>query len=963
MSLETRTQTLGQELLAATRPGRSFLAQMREQLQWDEKLLAWAMEHPGLRTQMFRLIDTLPFLTGAGEISRHIREYLQQPGVELPGMLKNLLNFTGRELAAQTLTTAVSTLARKYIVGENFPQVRQTLERLRRQGMTFTLDILGEAVLSETEAKGYLQKYIDLMTQLAAVAWGCVPQVSVKLTAFYSQFDPLAEKTTRTQVTQAIIQLLQRAGELGVAVHFDMEQYKYKNITLAILRDVLLRDEFRTRTDVGLTVQAYLQDSEADVRKILAWVKLRGYPVTVRLVKGAYWDQEVILAQQKHWPVPVYRRKSSTDANYEKLTRLLLENHQLIYPAIGSHNVRSQAHALAIAEELAIPPTAWEAQVLYGMAAPLANALLERGQPVRMYCPYGELLPGMSYLIRRLLENTANTSFLRQRLQKENELELLAPPQGSEPTTPIPQPENFVGTADTNFALPGIPDEFLQAIERVKSQLGQDYFLPNCSQERTLDSVNPSDPGELIGRVGLADIATVEKAIHLAQKVQPIWGTTPVAVRVNLLHQIADRLATQRTEWVAWLVLEVGKPIREADAEVSEAIDFCRYYAQMAERMAQGYTYDVWGETNRYIYQPKGIGVVIAPWNYPLAISVGMVTAGLVTGNCVLYKPAEQSVVIGCKMSQLITDLIQDLGLPAGVFQCLPGWGEAIGPALVTHPAVHFITFTGSRQVGCQIYAQAAQMTPGQRHLKRVVTEMGGKNAIIVDASADLDQAVQGVVQSAFGYAGQKCSACSRVIVLPELYEPFLERLGAATASLVLGAATDPATTVGPVIDRESQQRLYENITSAKQRLPFVLARSAPELGYFVGPVIFRDVPPDDPLAQAELFGPVLAVIRAADFDQALGIANGTDYALTGGLYSRTPSHIQRAAQDFICGNLYINRGITGALVGRQPFGGFRCSGVGSKAGGPDYLLQFVEPKVVTENIQRQGFAPVAEEL
>ncbi|APB32863.1 delta-1-pyrroline-5-carboxylate dehydrogenase [Gloeomargarita lithophora Alchichica-D10] len=966
MSLESRTQTIGQTLLAATHPGRSFLAQMREP--WDEKLLAWTMEHPGLRTQMFRLIDTLPFLSGSGEISRHIQEYLHQPGVELPGMLKNLLNFTGREsltaqVAAQTLTTAVSTLARKYIVGENFSQVRQTLERLGRQGMTFTLDILGEAVLSESEAQGYFQKYIDLMTQLAPVDWGCVPQVSVKLSAFYSQFDPLAEKTTRTQVTQAITQLLQRAGELGVAVHFDMEQYKYKNITLAILKDVLLSDEFRSRTDVGLTVQAYLQESEADVREILAWVKLRGVPVTLRLVKGAYWDQEVILAQQKHWPLPVYRRKSSTDANYEKLTRLLLENHPFIYPAIGSHNVRSQAHALAIAEELSISPNAWESQVLYGMAAGLAKALVAQGQPVRMYCPYGELLPGMSYLIRRLLENTANTSFLRQRLEKENELELLTPPQWAEPTTPLPQGETFMGTADTNFAQMGTADEFLQAIVRVKLQLGHSYFLPHCSRERTLDSVNPSDPKESIGRVGLADISSVQKAMDCAQEAQKIWGSTPIAIRVNLLQQIADTLQMQRSEWVAWMVLEVGKPIREADAEVSEAIDFCRYYSEMAEGLHPGYTYDVLGETNRYVYQPKGIGVVIAPWNYPLAISVGMITAGLVTGNCVLYKPAEQSAVIGCKISELISNLISDLGLPQGVFQGLPGWGEEIGPELVRHPAVHFITFTGSRQVGCQIYAQAAQMSPGQRHLKRVVAEMGGKNAIIVDASADLDQAVQGVVQSAFGYAGQKCSACARVIVLAAIYEPFLERLRTATQSLTIGCATDPATTIGPVIDATAQERLQKNITLAKQRLTVALESAAPTSGYFVGPVIFTDVPPDDPLAQEELFGPVLAVLRVADFDQALQVANGTDYALTGGLYSRTPSHIHRAMQEYICGNLYINRGITGALVGRQPFGGFRCSGVGSKAGGPDYLLQFVEPKVVTENIQRQGFAPVAEEL
>ncbi len=968
MSLEARTQTLGQALLAATRPGRSLLAQMREQLQWDEKLLAWAMEHPGLRTQLFRLIDTLPALTSAGEVSRHMQEYLDQPEVELPGLLKNLIHFTGREslaakTAAQTLTTAVSTLARKYIVGENFAQVRHTLERIRRQGMTFTLDILGEAVLSETEAQGYLQKYLDLMTQLAGVDWGCVPQVSVKLSAFYSQFDPLAERTTRIRVTQAVTQLLRNAGELGVAVHFYMEQYQYKNLTLAILQEVLLADEFRTRTDVGLTVQAYLRDSEADVRELVDWVKVRGYPVTVRLVKGAYWDQEVIWAQQKHWPLPVYRRKSSTDANYEKLTRLLLENYRYLYPAIASHNVRSQAHALAVAEALSVPLSAWESQVLYGMAAPLAKALVERGYQVRMYCPYGELLPGMSYLIRRLLDNTANTSFLRQRLEKTDESELLAPPQWEEPTTPLPQIESFVGTPDTNFAEPGMPDQFLAAIKRVQSQLGQTYVLPHCSAKRLLDSVNPSNPAEVIGRVGLADATSVQQAIDLAQKAQPVWRQTPWQQRMDVLCKIADTLAAQRPEWVAWMAWEVGKPIREADAEVSEAIDFCRYYAQMAEQLARGHTYDVWGETNRYRYQPKGIGVVIAPWNDPLAISVGMVTAALVTGNCVLYKPAEQAAVIGCKISQLITDVIADLGLPAGVFQGLPGWGEEIGPLLVTHPAVHFITFTGFRQVGCQIYAQAAQLAPGQTHLKRVVAQLGGKNAIIVDASADLDQAVQGVVQSAFGYAGQKCSACSRVIVLESIVQPFVERLWAATASLVIGAATDPATTVGPVIDAAAQERLQTVIAQAKQRLTLVGECPAPTTGYFIGPTIFTEVPPDDPLAQEEWFGPVLAVLRVADFDQALQVANGTDYALTGGLYSRTPSHIQRAAQELACGNVYINRGITGALVGRQPFGGFKLSGVGAKAGGPDYLLQFVDPKVVTENIQRQGFAPLAEEL
>jgi len=365
----------------------------------------------------------------------------------------------------------------------------------------------------------------------------------------------------------------------------------------------------------------------------------------------------------------------------------------------------------------------------------------------------------------------------------------------------------------------------------------------------------------------------------------------------------------------------------------------------------------VWhsGETNRYFYQPRGISLVISPWNFPLAIPVGMTVASLVTGNCTLLKPAEVSSVIGAKIAEILVAA----GFPPGVFQFVPGKGSTVGAHLVKHPDVHMIAFTGSQEVGCRIYREAADVQPGQKHLKRVIAEMGGKNAIIVDESADLDQAVQGVVQSAFGYSGQKCSACSRAIVLEPIYDVFLQRLVEAVRSLNVGAAEQPATKVGPVIDGNAQARIREYIEKGKLDCELALELPSPSGGYFVGPVVFRDVPPTATIAQEEIFGPVLAVMRAKTFDAALEIANGTNYALTGGLYSRTPSHIDRAYADFEVGNLYVNRGITGAIVARQPFGGFKLSGVGSKAGGPDYLLQFLEPRVVTENVQRQGFAPI----
>jgi len=976
---EDKTQAIAQKLLAATKESRSFFAQMRDQMRWDDKLLAWAMSNPGLRVQLFRFIDCLPALRSKAEIARHLQEYLGDESVELPTALKGLLNFANPDsmpgqLAATTVSTAVETLAHKYIAGENIKQITKTVERLRKDKMAFTIDLLGEAVITEAEAQSYLNRYLELMEQLTQVAqtWSSVPaidqadgeelprvQVSVKLTAFYSQFDPLDAQGSQERVSDRIRLLLRRAKELGAAVHFDMEQYEYKDLTLSILKQLLMEDEFRSRTDLGITLQAYLRDSEQDLQDLVDWAKNRGYPVTVRLVKGAYWDQETIKAVQKDWPQRVYNDKAATDANFERMTQRLLENHQYLYAAIGSHNVRSQARAIAIAESLNIPRRRFEMQVLYGMGDKLAKALTDQGYRVRVYCPYGELLPGMAYLIRRLLENTANSSFLRQNLEDRPIAELLAPPvvDGEETTHPVNRA--FPNVADTDYAETAARERSHQAFQTVRQQLGKTYWpLINGEYQPTaelIDSVNPSNPNEVIGKVGLMSVEQAEHAIQAAKEAFPSWRRTPVRQRAGILRKAAELMEQRREELSAWIVLEVGKPLREADGEVSEAIDFCHYYADEMERLDQGFSYDLAGETNRYIYQPRGVAVVISPWNFPLGIATGMTVAALVAGNCTLLKPAEVSTVIAAKLAEILVEA----GIPRGVFQYVPGKGSKVGAYMVKHPDVHIIAFTGSQEVGCRIYSDAATLQPGQKHMKRVIAEMGGKNAIIVDESADLDQAVAGVVHSAFGYSGQKCSACSRVIVLEPVYEAFVRRLLEATRSLNVGNAEAAGTQVGPVIDATAQKRIQEYIEIGRQEAEAALEMPAPNTGYFIGPVIFTGVQPNAKIAQEEIFGPVAAVIRAQNFQEALNIANGTNFALTGGLYSRTPSHIQQVSTELEVGNVYINRGITGAIVSRQPFGGFKLSGVGSKAGGPDYLLQFLEPRVVTENIQRQGFAPL----
>jgi RHH-type transcriptional regulator, proline utilization regulon repressor / proline dehydrogenase / delta 1-pyrroline-5-carboxylate dehydrogenase len=977
-SVEATVQSIATELLAATRQNRSLLSQMRDKMRWDDKLLAWTMGNPGLRVQLFRFIDCLPALTTKAEVARHLQEYLTTENVELPAALKGLLGFTNPDsvagqLAATTVSTAIETLARKYIAGEKIEQIIKTVAGLRKDKMGFTIDLLGEAVIAESEAQSYLDRYLETITKLATAAktWQPVPaidradgidiptvQVSVKLTAFYSQFDPLDPQGSQEKVCDRLRILLRHAQSNGVAVHFDMEQYEYKAVILEILKQLLMETEFRQRTDIGLTIQAYLRDSTTDLMDLITWAQERGYPVTVRLVKGAYWDRETIHAAQKNWPQPVYNDKAATDINFEKLTQLMLENHQYIYSAIASHNVRSQAKAIALAQSLAVPKHQVEFQMLYGMGDKLAKAIVDKGYRVRIYCPYGDLLPGMSYLIRRLLENTANSSFLRQNLEERPISELIAPPIVINHEEFI-FAQAFANAADTDYAQEQSRQTAQQAFAQVRQSFGSTYLPLIDGQYQPaaeyIDSVNPSNYAEVVGKIGMTSIELAQWAMAAAKAQSSMWRDTPASQRIAVLAKAADLIAARRAELAATIVLEVGKPLRDADGEISEAIDFCRYYGAEMARLDLGTNYDIPGENNRYFYRAKGITVVIAPWNFPFAIPLGMVAASLVAGNCTILKPAETSSVIAAKLAEILVQA----GIPAGVFQLLPGSGRTIGSYLVRHPAVHTIAFTGSQSVGCQIYADAAILQPGQKHLKRVIAEMGGKNAIIIDESADLDQAVAGVVQSTFGYSGQKCSACSRAIVLSPIYDAFVERLVAVTRSLNIGPAELSGTQVGPVIDGVAQARIQDYIATGKTEARVALELPVPPNGYFVGPTIFTEVPATASIANGEIFGPVLATIRAGNFEEALEIANGTDYALTGGLYSRTPSHIDQAQREFEVGNLYINRGITGAIVARQPFGGFKLSGVGSKAGGADYLLQFLEPRVVTENIQRQGFAPI----
>jgi RHH-type proline utilization regulon transcriptional repressor/proline dehydrogenase/delta 1-pyrroline-5-carboxylate dehydrogenase len=513
----------------------------------------------------------------------------------------------------------------------------------------------------------------------------------------------------------------------------------------------------------------------------------------------------------------------------------------------------------------------------------------------------------------------------------------------------------------SDFSREGARHSMRAALEVVAHQFGGS-FPPVINNQPVavpdfFDSLNPSHKRQIVGRCGRSTDELARQAIAAAARAFPTWRDTPVDRRARYLNDIATVLRRRRFELAAWQVYECAKQWREADADLAEAIDFCDFYAQDMLRLAAPRLRNVPGEDNAYFYEPRGVAVVIAPWNFPLAILTGMTTAALVAGNTVVMKPAEQSSVIAAKLMEVFVEV----GLPPGVVNFLPGIGEEVGPALVGHPQTDIIAFTGSLKVGLLINEQAARTPQGQHHVKRVIAEMGGKNAIIVDDDSDMDEAVVGVIDSAFGYSGQKCSAGSRVIVGGSKYETFLARLVEAAKSMAIGPAEDPGSFVGPVIDEEAQRRLGNAIERGKKEARVVHSGDVSALadeGYYVAPHIFADVDVRSFLSQDEFFGPILAVMKSRDLNHALEIANGVPYALTGGVFSRSPANIARVKREFRVGNLYINRKITGALVDRQPFGGFKLSGIGSKAGGPDYLLQFLLPRTITENTLRRGFAP-----
>ena len=519
--------------------------------------------------------------------------------------------------------------------------------------------------------------------------------------------------------------------------------------------------------------------------------------------------------------------------------------------------------------------------------------------------------------------------------------------------TPTEQLSSFVNEPYADFSEPANAEKMRAALAVVRSEFGKEYDLLLAGERRKssskLESVNPSKPSEIVGVHQKASEADAREAVEAAFAYFEEWRARSMVERARLLWRAAEILRDRKYEFDAWLVFESGKTWAEAEGDVSEAIDFCDYYARQAIKLAQpDPLVQLNGERDEMVYLPLGVGVVIPPWNFPLAILVGMTTAALVTGNTVVIKPSSDTPTIAAKFAEVLLEA----GFPPHSFSLLTGSGGVIGDVLVSHPKTRFISFTGSRDVGIRVNELAAKTPKGQLWLKRVVAEMGGKDGIIVDREVNLDQAVTGVLYSAFGFQGQKCSACSRAIVDESIYDEFVAKLKDQVEKLTVGPSNEFSNYMGPVINKGAQESILRYIEIGKKEGRLITGgESLPGDGYFIMPTVFADVQSSARIFQEEIFGPVLAITKAKDFDHALRLANDSEYGLTGAVFTTNPKKIEKAKHQFFVGNLYINRKCTGAMVGAHPFGGFNMSGTDSKAGGPDYLLQFVQGKSIAEKI------------
>jgi|GEM_PF-25919 len=869
-------------------------------------------------------------------------------------------------LLAFGVRTAVKFMAKRFIAGESIEKAASNFRAVFKTHRQVTLDQLGELVVSDKEAENYKQQVIKLINGFSLYvepgeknfAGINKAHVSIKVSALSAQFKPEAFEFTYQQVAPRLKEILIAAKNKKVFINIDAEHYHYRDLVFDIYRKVLLETtELANFQETGIVLQAYLRDAAAHLEDIIRLAQTRKLTMPIRLVKGAYWDAETVEGRAHNYHPPEFLNKEETDLNFRSLIYRMFAQYPHVQLCLAGHNFADHCFAEELREKTFahLPPI--EHQCLHMTYEALSVAMAKMGWVVRNYVPIGNLLVGMGYLVRRIMENSSQVGVLtimrshkkKSSLARPDELLTTKIKQGDieRDLTEAALTEDFLGATPFRPYIPEQREEISRALTAFKkNELGQNYQNAFGLTGEDVSIISSSDPTLIVGRLKFANVGDAERALAHVEKSfnedSSHWLKSGALTRASVLLRTAVMMLSRRSDLSALIMYEAGKSLKEAYGDVDEAVDFLNFYAREEVRLAKERG-ELWA---------RGPAAVISPWNFPLAIPAGMVTSALVTGCPVILKSAEQTPLI----AQVLVDLLHTAGVPKEVLIHLPGQGEVVGAALVESFKIAAYVFTGSMSVGTMIgrkvghrlyHSSVSKLT----YPVKVITEMGGKNAVIVTPNAELDETVSGILQSAFGHAGQKCSALSRVLVHETLKDKLLERLREACATIQVGAAFDFSTFINPLITAEDQKRVRRQVEEAaeeaKMRGGKVWVNRCHENlpGFCVGPVVI-ELPKDalkdvQSFSRRELFAPVLHVLPFRDLDEAIKLFNSTDYALTGGIFCQSQDDIDHCLESLEAGNLYVNRGITGARVGIEPFGGFKLSGTGPKAGGSQYLDRF----------------------
>ena len=891
-------------------------------------------------------------------------------------VFNRLVSRLGEPVVRQVMSHAMKLMGYQFVLGRTLPEALRNGKAMLRQGYTYSFDMLGEAARTAEDARRYLTAYLDAIERVGeagatANAKAPPPSISIKLSALHPRYERSQRARVLKELGATLGQLVDRARELDVAITLDAEEADRLEISLELLEQVY-RQHARGWGKLGMVVQAYSKRSLPVLHWLTRLADEQGDAIPVRLVKGAYWDTEIKLAQIEGLAgYPVFTRKANTDISYLACARYLLSDSARgrLLPQFATHNAHTVVSLLDMAGDRPI-----EFQRLHGMGEALYNEALQlapAGSYCRIYAPVGAHKDLLPYLVRRLLENGANSSFVHQLVDEDvpvaqlcqHPLEALAG-KIQYRNTSIPLPRDIYGpqrpnSRGLNLNINSQLEPLLQAMEpwnrhrwRVEPLLA-DTVTADAGPSHAV--VSPFDRGQQVGEVRSASPEQVAQALDAAAMAFPRWNAVAVAERAACLRRLADLLEQHFAELMALCAREAGKQLRDGVAEIREAVDFCRYYAMQAEQkmgeptLLPGPT----GESNEYCLTGKGVFAAISPWNFPVAIFLGQITAAVVAGNPVLAKPAEQTSLIACRC----VELAHEAGIPRDVLQLLPGPGSELGPLLTADPRVVGVVFTGSTATAQQINLGLAQRRGGP--LASLVAETGGQNAMLVDSTALPEQVVSDVLESGFASAGQRCSALRVLFLQEDIADRVETLLIGAMQELQIGDPRDPATDVGPVIDARARERLQGHIDLYRAQGRMLAVSGVPDewlaRGEFVAPVALRLERISE--LTAEHFGPVVHIVRyqAEELKEVLDSINRCGYGLTFGIQSRNESHAAAIEKRIRVGNVYINRNMIGAVVGVQPFGGMGLSGTGPKAGGPHYLLRFVTERTRTINTAAIG--------